>query len=154
MAYKKIKSYKMTEEELRQLWKETYCDPTNPIFTFDDVQVKFYEDMFDHAFYESDDWKKKDKSILSHNRLEKMFWIKEALEDKDTIRKKGWSRETKSYSDNRRVTLVKGDYMVVIRFTKQNEAKFVTAYQNLNDDNLQLVLESPEWEDSGGWTKK
>lgn len=110
--------------------------------------------MFDHAFFESEDWKKKDKSILSHNRLEKMFWIKEALEDPDTIIKHGWNNKTKSYSDDSRVTIVKNDYLVVIRFIRTNVAKFVTAYQNLEEDNLKKVLESPAWTDPKGWVKK
>ena len=154
MAYKKIKSYKMSEEDLRQLWSETYCDREKPIYTFDGVLVKFYDNMFDHAFYESEDWKKKDKSILSYNRCEKMLWIKDALEDPDTIIKHGWDNKSKSYSDNSRVTIVKGDYLVVIRFTHTNVAKFVTAYQNLEDNNLKKVLESPDWTDPKGWVKK
>lgn len=154
MAYKKIKSYKMTEEELRQLWSDTYCNKESLILTFDGVLVKFYDSMFDHAFYESDNWKKKDKSILSYNRCEKMLWIKDALEDPDTIIKHGWDKKTKSYSDDSRVTIVKQDYLVVIRFIKTNVAKFITAYQNLDDDNLKLVKESPDWTDPKGWVKK
>ena len=61
MAYKKIKSYNLTEQELRELWSETYCKA--PITTFDNIQVKFFDDMFDHAFFESDNRKEKDKSI-------------------------------------------------------------------------------------------
>lgn len=154
MAYNKIKSYKMTEKQLRQLWSDTYCDHTKPIYTFDGVLVKFYDNMFDHAFYESHDWKKKDKSVLSYNRLEKMLWIKEALEDPDAIVKHGWDNRSKSYSHNSRVIIVKGDYLVVIRFIHTNVAKFVTAYQNLEEDNLNKVLKSPDWKDPDGWVKK
>ena len=46
--------------------------------------------MFDHAFFESADRVEKDKSVLSLNRLEKIHWIKETLNDKDAILKKGW----------------------------------------------------------------
>jgi len=154
MAYKKIKSHKMIEDELRQLWHETYCDKSQPIYTFDNVLVKFYDDMFDHAFFESEDRKKGDKSIFSLNRCEKMLWIKDALQDPDAIIKQGWNKSEKTYSDNRRVTLVKGNYMVIIRFIKVNIAKFVTAYQNDNDNNLQKVLDSPDWEGSDKWIKK
>ena len=48
MAYKKIKSYLMSEAELRQLWSETYCN--SPIKTFDGIKVKFFSNMFEHAF--------------------------------------------------------------------------------------------------------
>ncbi len=82
----------MSEADLRQLWKDEYCNRLKPIFTFDNVRVKFFEDMFDHAFYESDDWKKGDKSILSYNRCEKMLWIREALADPEALIKKGWNK--------------------------------------------------------------
>ena len=52
MAYKKIKSYNFSEEELRKMWSDIYCD--KPILTFDNIEVYFYSNMFDHCFYESD----------------------------------------------------------------------------------------------------
>jgi len=52
--------------------------------------------MFDHAFYESVNRKAKDKSELSLNRCEKMFWIKDALNDPDAILKKGWDAKIKA----------------------------------------------------------
>ena len=48
MAYKKIKPHLLSEIDLRKIWREEYCE--QDIFTFDSVQVKFYEDMFDHVF--------------------------------------------------------------------------------------------------------
>ena len=63
MAYKKIKPQYFTEEELREIWKTEYCNA--PIVTFDGISVKFYEDKFDHLFYESESRKLKDKYILS-----------------------------------------------------------------------------------------
>ena len=92
MAYKKIKSYQFTEIELRKIWLEEYCQ--NEIITFDGVKVKFYEDMFDHVFFESRDRIEKDKSILSLNRLEKIYCIKEVLVDKNAILKKGWNSKS------------------------------------------------------------
>jgi len=68
--------------------KEAYCDPASPIFTFDGIRVQFFPEMFDHAFYESVNRKAKDKSELSLNRCEKMFWIKDALNDPDAILKR------------------------------------------------------------------
>ena len=62
------------EEKMRELWHEEYCK--EDIEIFDGVMVRFYEDMFDHCFFESKNRKAKDKSILSLNRLEKMIWIK------------------------------------------------------------------------------
>ncbi|MBD1396755.1 hypothetical protein H9Q13_06215 [Pontibacter sp. JH31] len=151
MAYKKIKAHKMSEAQLRQLWKQTYCCASLPIHTLDGVQVKFYEDMFDHAFYESDKWKEKDKSILSLNRCEKMLWIKEALEDATAALKQGWDKKTKSYSNNRRVALVKGNYVVIIMFVKRRIARFVTAYEIDVDDNLGKFKDGPDWAGHNDW---
>jgi len=143
MAYKKIKSYKYTEDELRQIWSKTYCEQR--IVTFDDIVVKFYSNMFDHCFYESNNRQEKDKSILSLNRLEKIYWIKDALEDPDSIRKQGWNGKNKTYNNSRRVTLVKGNYIVIIIIYAEKKARFLTAYEVNNDNNLQKILNSPDW---------
>lgn len=143
MAYKKIKPYDFTEAELRQMWSDTYCG--KPIITFDGIAVKFFSNMFDHCFYESANRKTKDKSILSYNRLEKIYWIKDALEDPDSIRKIGWDSKTKSYDGSRRVTLVKGNYIVVIAIHDEKKARFITAYEIQEDRNLDKILGSPDW---------
>ncbi len=129
MAYKKIKSYQFSEIELRKIWLEEYCQ--NEIIIFDGVKVKFYEDMFDHIFYESKDRIEKDKSILSLNRLEKIFWNKEVLQDENAILKKGWNNKSKTFFEDRRVAIVKGNYVVIIRFVGFLQAKLVTAYEKM-----------------------
>jgi len=143
MPYKKLKSYQYTEAELREIWSETYCEKV--IVTFDKIVVKFYSEMFDHCFFESDDRLKKDKSLLSFNRLEKIYWIKEALEDPDAILKQGWISKLKSYDNNRRVTIVKGNYIVVIQIYADKKARFITAYEVNDNKNLELILNSPDW---------
>ncbi len=143
MSYVKIRPYNLSEEVLRKMWSETYC--SKPIVTFDQIEVRFYSNMFDHCFYESADRRKGDKSILSYNRLEKFFWIKDALEDPDSVLKKGWNSKTKSYDDSRRVTLVKGNYIVVILIYQKKKARFITAYEVNNDENLQKIRNSPDW---------
>ncbi len=145
MAYKKIKSYNMTETELRQLWKDEYCDKSKPIHTFDNILVTFFENMFDHAFYESNNRKARDKSILSLNRLEKMLWIKATLMDPESALKQGWDRDKKSYTNSRRVALVKNNYVVIIRFTGLLKATFVSAYELQANDNVHNILNSPDW---------
>ena len=141
MAYKKIKPQELQEEDLRKIWREEYCE--QDIFTFDKVQVKFYEDMFDHAFFESANRVEKDKSVLSLNRLEKIHWIKATLQDKDAILKKGWDTKNKVYFDDRRVAIVKDNYIVIIRFTGILKAKFITAYEKGDVEN---ILKSPDFE--------
>ncbi len=147
MAYKKIKPYLIAEElrekEMRKLWKEEYC--ISEIETFDGVKVKFFEDMFDHCFFESDNRKKKDKSILSLNRLEKILWIKDTLQDGDALLKKGWNTQEKEHYKDRRVAIVKGNYVVIIRFTGLLKAKLVTAYEK---NNIENILKGPDFERS------
>ena len=140
MVYVKIKPQNLSEAELRRIWRVEYCE--SEICTFDNVQVKFYEDMFDHVFYESANRLAKDKSILSYNRLENIYWIKETLLDKDAILKKGWDNDRKEYFKDRRVAIVKGNYVVIIRFTGLLKAKFVTAYEK---DNIDNILNSPDF---------
>ncbi len=143
MPYKKIKSYNFTEAELREIWNKEYCEGL--IKTFDEITVQFFSSMFDHCFFESANRRAKDKSVLSYNRLEKIYWIKEALTDPDAILKIGWSAKTKSYDDSRRVTLVKGNYIVVIVIFADKKARFITAYEVNDDDNLELIKNSPNF---------
>jgi hypothetical protein len=140
MAYAKVKG--KTIDEYYQIFCETYCNHSNPILTFDKILVKFFPDMFYHAFYESDDFKKKDKSLFSYNRAEKILWIKDTLLDKSAILKKGWDSKNKTYDNTRRVAIVKKDYVVIIRLLNINSAKFITAFQH---NNIERVPNSPNW---------
>ena len=140
MAYKKIKPHEIGEQYLRSIWRVEYC--LKPLITFDGVKVSFYEDMFDHAFYESANRIAKDKSLLSYNRLEKIYWIKEALQDADAVLKQGWDNKEKDYFKNRRVAIVKGNYVVILRFTGLLKAKFITAYEK---DDISNILNSPDF---------
>ncbi|MGB4848038.1 MAG: hypothetical protein WBP41_08985 [Saprospiraceae bacterium] len=143
MAYKKIKSYKLSEDQLREIWDENYCK--HRIITFDGIEVSFYPEMFDHAFFESAAHKSKDKSILSHNRCEKMLWIKDVLEDPEAILKQGWDNELKSHDSSRRVAVVKGNYIVIIKIYRQGRARFITAFEMFDDGNLEKLLAGPDW---------
>lgn len=145
MAYKKIKPHLIPEEEreekMRALWYEEYCKEV--IETFDGVKVSFYEDMFNHCFFESFNREEKDKSILSLNRLEKILWIKDTLQDNQAILKKGWNKTDKVYYTDRRVAIVKDNYVVIIRFTGYLKAKLVTAYEK---NDIENVLQGPDFE--------
>ena len=141
MRYKKIKPHLMSESALREIWEEEYC--LQKIVTFDGVNVSCYKEMFDHIFYESTNREAKDKSILSYNRLEKIHWIKDTLEDPDAILKKGWDKDKKKYFADRRVAVVKGNYVVIIRFTKKHNAKLVTAYEK---EDISNIIDAPDFE--------
>lgn len=141
MAYKKIKAHKMEEADLRAIWEEEYCK--EPIITFDNVVVRCYADQFDHLFFESADRRLKDKTILSYNRLEKIYWIKDTLQDASAILKKGWDNDKKEYFKDRRVAIVKGNYVVVIRFTGKLKAKITTAYEK---DDITNIMASEDFD--------
>ncbi len=143
MEYKKIKSYQMTEAELRQLWEREYCSA--PVCTFDGISVAFHSDMFDHAFFESANRLQKDKSILSLNRCEKMLWIKATLQDPDAALRMGWDTGSKTHDATKRVALVKGNYVVVILIFRPGKARFITAFQMDDNENLQKLLSGPIW---------
>lgn len=143
MDYKKIKSYSFSEEELRRIWEIEYCSV--PIFTFDGIHVKFYASTFNHTFYESADRKARDKTILSLNRLEKIYWIKSTLLDSKAVLKAGWDRDKKKHDHKRRVAIVKGNYVVVIQIYGVNKANFITAYQIDDEKNLELFMNGPDW---------
>ena len=148
MAYKKLKPHKIppesVERRMRLIWKEEYC--SKDVYTYDGILVRFYEDMFDHCFYESHNWKQNDKSILSLNRLEKMLWIKDTLQDKSALLKQGWNKNKKIYENNRRVSFIKGSYVVIISLNKtQTKARFITAYELQDSENTFKILDSPNW---------
>lgn len=144
MAYKKIKPHLMTEAELRKIWDDEYCKSV--IKTFDGLTVQFFTSMFNHCFYESADRRAKDKTILSLNRLEKIYWIKETLQDADATLKIGWDSKSKTYNKSRRVALVKGNYVVVIIIFSLEKARFVTAYEITDEENLEKIMKSPDFE--------
>jgi len=80
-----------------------------------------------------------------------MLWIKATLLDPAALLKQGYDKKTKSYSDNRRVALVKGNYVVVIRFIKKRVAKFVTAFEISEEESLGLFIDGPDWLGKDKW---
>jgi len=67
------------------------------------------------------------------------------LEDPNAIKKQGWIKKLKIYDNKRRVTLVKGNYIVVIIIYAEKKARFITAYEINDDDRLKLIKNSPDW---------
>lgn len=149
MEYKKLKAQLVPLEEFKEIWKTQYC--AAPIETFDSVMVHFYENMFEHVFFESADRIQGDKSILSLNRLEKILWIKAALQDPEAILKTGWDKSTKSYLNNRRISIVKGNYVVVIMFTGFLKAKLITAFEK---SDITKIIKSPDFDRNSPFLKK
>ncbi|BBL00837.1 hypothetical protein A3BBH6_10730 [Alistipes onderdonkii subsp. vulgaris] len=144
--YQKIVVCNFTEEELREIWRDTYCYKV--IKTHDGIRVHFYESNFDHAFYESSKRnqsrnKKKSKDILSSERLSRILWIKDVLEDPTAKMYVGFDNKTKRYDRTKRVAVAKGNYVVVIQIYAERKANFITAYVASN--SIDKIEQSPRW---------
>ena len=130
------------EECYRKYYIDNYCN--KDIFTFDGIKVKFYEDKFEHAFYESTDKLKGNKDSFSLNRAMRIDWIKYVLNNSNAILKIGWDKKIKKYDKNRRVAVLTLEkYVVVIRIDRDNTAKFMTAYYA--DTSINKILNAPNW---------
>lgn len=132
------------QDAYRDLYLQTYCNPKSSILTFDGIQVKFFPDRFDHAFFESVNRQSADKAKFSTIRAERILWIKDTLEDPTADIRVGWDKKYKSFDKSYRVAVVKHDYVVIIWIKDASNAKFITAY--VADNSIGKILGSPVWE--------
>jgi hypothetical protein len=126
--------------EYRKHYERVYCQ--GPVVTFDGIPVRFRKNTFDHAFFESTHSK---DDTFSKKRAERIDWIKAALEDPHSERYVGWDNRRKRYDRRRRVTVVMGDYVVVIELTRKDTALFRTAFVADSGRTLNLIRQSPCW---------
>lgn len=140
--YRQLVAKDYTEEEFREMWRSNYCRQV--IYTFDGIRVRFYDSHFDHTFYESSDRRQANKDVLSPRHLSRILWIKDALEDPETEIHVGYLSKSHSKSGKRRVTLVKGNYVVVIQLYKEKEANFITAFVG-DEETIKKVKSDPLW---------
>jgi len=117
------------------------------IVTFDGIRVYFKPQKFGHAFYENSQRRKGPKDEFSMTRAQRMDWIKAALENPDAELLKGWNPKEKRYDDERRVSVVYGDFVVVIELSLNREGQlkgnFVTCY--VADNSIEKIKASPKW---------
>ena len=134
------------ENDYREHFYKIYCK--EPIVAFDNIPVRFRKSDFDHAFYESE--KSKDDTF-SRKRAERMEWIKVALQDSDKPVYCGWDSKAKKYINTRRVTLLMGNYVVVIGLKKDfRSAFFITAFladteKDKKSRTIEKIKRSPVW---------
>lgn len=134
-----------TEEDYRNYYIQEYCQA--PIETFDGFMVKFHYQRFDHAFFESISRKWKDKGRFSLERAKRMSWIKDILQDKNITLKCGYDNKKKRYDPRRRACFVTPDqFVVIIQFTKENNAFFVTSFVPDNPKTFHEIRNAPIWE--------
>lgn len=136
------------EVAYRQRFLELYCG--GPITTFDGILVRFRHTDFDHCCYgRTRPQGPKDK--FASLRAERLEWIEIALKSASSDRFVGWDSASKCYDKSRRVTLVFGDFVVVIAMTKKAdgtkpaEARFITAYIADSTDVILKIRQGPRW---------
>lgn len=117
-----------TIDEYRNHYINEYCN--QKIYTHDGIEVVFYEDVFDHAFFKSGNRRVKgDKSVFSTERAQRIHWIKKVLLDSSLTSYVGYDNKRKCYVNSRRVTiLTPNNYVVVLNLRTSGKAKFITAY--------------------------
>ncbi len=130
------------EAAYRFHFENLYC--RGAVMTHDGMTVRFRKTDFDHCFFEST---RRDlvKDKFSDIRAERMEWIAVALQDTAVQRFQGWDRDTRKYDKNRRVTLVCGNYVVVIGISSPTSARFITAYVADTPSTLAKLKTSPKW---------
>ena len=129
-------------DEYKKYYVERYCG--NEIKTFDGIKVKFYEDQFEHAFYESSNKLKRNKDVFSIERALRIDWIEYVLKNPKAELHLGWDRDKKRYNKERRVAIISPeDYVVIIRINRNNTAKFITAYYA--DNSATEIRKMPFW---------
>jgi hypothetical protein len=118
------------------------------IYTFDNIRVYFQPQKFGHAFYENADHRVGAKNQFSQTRAERMDWIKATLQHPNAKIYEGWNKDTKTYDETRRVSVVYDDFVVVIELSlkKDNTLKgnFVTCY--VADKSIGKIQQSPLWD--------
>lgn len=138
----------VSEADYRAHFESLYC--CVPVHTFDGIAVRFRKTDFDHCCFESS---RRDgvKDRFSSKRAERLDWIKVALEDPNSERYQGWDKARKRYNAKRRVTLVMGNYVVVIAMQGKKKAQFVTAYvadtpaRSGRKSTVDKIKMSPRW---------
>lgn len=132
-----------TEDEYRRHYERQYCRAV--IHTFDGLRVLFPRQQFDDAFFESANRLARDKSVFSRTRAERIDWIRAALQDRTAELYAGWDRDKKRIDRGRRVTLIYGDYVVVVTVNlKKSSATFITAYVG-SASTLAKIRRQPRW---------
>jgi hypothetical protein len=132
-----------SEAEYRRHYETHYC--RSVIRTFDGLRVLFPRQQFDDAFFESANRLARDKSVFSTTRAERIDWIGAAVQDRTAELYAGWDRDKKQIDLGRRVTLIYGDYVVVLKVNlKKSSATFITAYV-AGVDTLAKIRRQPRW---------
>lgn len=130
------------ESEYREHFERIYCQ--GPIETSDSLLVRFRKDDFEHCFFESSD-RRGNKDTFSLIRAERIDWISYALQSGSCAWKAGWDHNRRRYDHDRRVTILIGEYVVVISLISPERAQFVTAFVADSASTREKLQSAPEW---------
>lgn len=118
------------------------------IRTFDDIRVYFQPQKFGHAFYKNSLNKKGAKDEFAPERAQRMDWIRATLLHPEAKIYMGWNKEDKCYQEDRRVSVVYGEFVVVIELSinlkGELKGNFVTCY--IADQSMDKIAGSPVWD--------
>lgn len=138
------------EAAYRAHYRQTLCSSAH--FTHDHIRVHFSHGAFDHAFFESVNRVKADKSSFSQSRAERMNWIPYILGNPAADLRAGWDKKRASYDHQRRVAIVVPQYAVIIQLRPQvGVATFITAFP-VGGSSYQKLMQSPAWDRNQCWT--
>lgn len=122
-------------------FRKKYCQSS--IKTFDGIEVSFLPTQFQHAFYTSPRGSKS-KTIFDTERAERIDWIAIALQDRKAQLRQGYDNQKKIPRPERRVCMVKKNYVVVIQIRSANKAVFITAFLADKSAKKKILL-NPPW---------
>ncbi len=132
----------LTPEDYKKYYIEKYCK--KELTTFDGIKVKFYDDQFEHAFFESSNKIKRNKDVFSIERAFRIDWIEYVLKNPNAELHIGWDRDKKRYNSERRVAIISPEnYVVILRINDNKKAKFITAYYA--DNSAKEIRKMPFW---------
>ena len=136
-------------KEYRQYYEKHYC--RGEIYTFDNIRVFFSSTKFGHAFYENSAGRKGAKDSFSDRRAQRMSWVAPTLENPDAELFVGWNKDQRCYQNDRRVSVVYEDFVVIIqvsldkRVENKLKANFVTCY-TAEKRSMGKIRKSPLWD--------
>ena len=129
-------------EIYRGFYHSTYC--VRPIETHDGIKVRFRRNQFAHIVQESSN-RDGVKDTPSPQRMQRLGWIKIALQDTSLIFKAGWDNKNKVNDHHRRITIMIDDFVVVIRLKSASAADFITSYVADDERTREKLRDAPDW---------
>ena len=128
--------------EYRRHYITQYCHSS--IRTFDGISVRFFPEVFGHAFYRDSSPTAHDKAVFDYDRAARLDWIRAVLQNPAAE----LYRRTMPNSSVRRIALHGPTrYAVIIQPGKRDptQARFITAYIVDSNSALAKMRSNPRW---------